>query len=83
MEIELHNDNGSSILLDENTLLFVLDETGHEEFKDPSYEIFGIGGCAFNVKDYQRLIEIPFNFMCKKYFPEVVRPWHTADIIKN
>jgi hypothetical protein len=26
--------------------MFFTDETGHEEFADPNYPVFGLGGCA-------------------------------------
>ncbi|CAG0964536.1 hypothetical protein FLAV_00887 [Flavobacteriales bacterium] len=75
--------NKGQIELGENTLVFALDDTGHEEFKDRDYQIYGIGGCAFLVKDYQRLIEIPFNYTCSKYFPDLKRPFHTTDVIRT
>jgi len=75
--------NKGIIELGEKTLVFAFDDTGHEEFKDENYQIFGIGGCAFLVQDYQRLIETPFNYMCDKFFPNVQRPFHTTDVIRT
>ncbi len=69
-------------VLQESTLFVAIDDTGHEEFKDPNYQVFGIGGCAFLIKDYQRLVEGPWNQLCKDYFPEVQRPMHVTSLGK-
>jgi hypothetical protein len=66
--------------LSEETLVVALDDTGHEEFKDPHYPVFGIGGCAFLVRDYPGLIENPWNHMCQRFFPDVKRPMHATDL---
>lgn len=78
-ELLLESENGS-LRLGEQTLVVVIDDTGHEEFSDPNYKVFGLGGCAFMVRDYQRLIEQPWNYMCKTFFPEEKRPLHATDI---
>ena len=67
-------------LFDEKTLVVAIDDTGHEEFKDPNHKVFGLGGCAFLVRDYERLIEKPWNYMCSEFFPVIQRPFHAADI---
>jgi len=79
MELLLESQNGS-LRLGERTLVVVIDDTGHEEFSDPNYKVFGLGGCAFLVRDYQRLIEKPWNYMCETFFPEENRPLHATDI---
>ncbi|GAA5214100.1 DUF3800 domain-containing protein [Corallincola platygyrae] len=66
--------------LSEQTFVVVLDDTGHEQFQDPNYRVFGLGGCAFLAKDYLRLIEKPWNYMCEHYFAEEERPLHATDI---
>ena len=77
----MHHKDGVEYL-SEKTLLIVIDDTGQENFKDPNFKVFGLGGCAFLVRDYQRLIEKPWNEMCQRYFPEVKRPMHAADLRK-
>jgi hypothetical protein len=82
VEIVLEHNDGE-MRLGENTLLVALDDTGHEEMVDDRYPVFGIGGCAVLVRDYQRLIEIPWNWLCKKHFGNVERPIHATDHFKN
>jgi hypothetical protein len=79
IELILEHQNGKEHL-SENTLVIAIDDTGHEEFKDSNYQVFGLGGCAFLVRDYQRLIEKPWNYMCKRFFPEIERPMHAAKL---
>lgn len=71
---------GGKDALQESTLFIAIDDTGHEEFKDPNYQVFGIGGCAFLVRDYQRLIETPWNYICASHFQDVQRPMHACDL---
>ncbi len=78
-ELILGGENGV-LRLGENTLLIAIDDTGHEEFQDPNHKVFGLGGCAVLVKDYPRLIEQPWNYMCDRFFPEEKRPLHATDI---
>jgi hypothetical protein len=79
IELILEHQNGEEHL-SENTFVIALDDTGQEEFKDPNYQVFGLGGCAFLVRDYQRLIEIPWNYMCNRFFPENERPMHATNL---
>ncbi len=74
------NHNDGQIKLGPKTLLFAIDETGHENFNDPNYPFFGFGGCGVLVQDYLRLIEKPWTFMCKQFFSEFERPLHAADL---
>ncbi len=78
-ELLLEHDEGI-IRLGENTLVVALDDTGNEEFQDPNHRVFGLGGCAFMVRDYPRLIEQPRNYMCDRFFPDQERPMHASDI---
>jgi hypothetical protein len=81
VELVLEHQNGEEHL-SENTLVVVIDDTGQEEFRDPNFPVFGIGGCAFLVRDYQRLIELPWNYMCEKFFPSFERPLHASKLGK-
>jgi hypothetical protein len=38
--------NGEILTVHPHCLMFFADETGHEDFADPNYRVFGIGGCA-------------------------------------
>lgn len=54
--------------LEENTLLVFLDETGDEELKDNNHPIFGYGGCAVMLEDYNRLVYEPWRDLKQKCF---------------
>jgi hypothetical protein len=61
--------------------LFFIDETGHEEFKDPHYPVFGMGGCAQLAGLCFRHIDEPWKQMRQKRFPEAAgRPLHAAEL---
>ena len=67
-------------VLGARTLIFAIDDTGHEDFADPNYRVFGLGGCGCVVEDYERLIALPWNYMCATYFKGVPRPMHAAGL---
>lgn len=75
--------DGGKIILPDDVLVFALDDTGHEELHQANGSCFGIGGCAFLVSDYQRLIETPWNFMLQRFFPNVPRPVHTVEHFRS
>ena len=78
-QLILESDKGT-VTLGPQTLVFALDDTGHENFKDPNHPVFGLGGCGFLVRDYSRLIDEPWNNMCQTVFKEQKRPLHAANI---
>ena len=62
-------------------LLFFIDETGHEEFKDPRYPIFGMGGCAQLSGLCHRHIDVPWKEMRARHFQEKSDgPLHAAEL---
>jgi len=58
----------SDLKVQANSLLIFLDETGHEELRDPQYPVFGIGGCAVMGFAYDRFIRNPWKKMKADYF---------------
>lgn len=82
MPLVLEHDEGNLILADD-VFVVALDDTGHEELHKANGECFGIGGCAFMVSDYQRLVEAPWNFMLQQFFPDVPRPVHAVEHFRN
>jgi len=82
MPLILVHDEGNLILADD-VFVVALDDTGHEELHEANGECFGIGGCAFMVSDYQRLVEAPWNFMLQRFFPDVPRPVHAVEHFRN
>lgn len=82
MPLVLVHNEGNLILADD-VLVIALDDTGHEELHQENGACFGIGGCAFMVADYQRLVETPWNLMLQHFFPDVPRPVHAVEHFGN
>ena len=78
-QLVLEHENGTETL-GPRTLFFAVDETGHEDFNDQNYPIFGFGGCGCMIRDYSRLIEKPWEDMCNRYFNDNQRPLHATNI---
>lgn len=74
--------NSGSVVLPEMTLVISIDDTGDDIFSDKNFPVFGLAGCAVLVRDYQHLVEIPWLYMKKTYFPEVAGPLHAAELRK-
>lgn len=61
-------------------LLVGIDETGHEQFADLKYPIFGLGGCAVRTSEYERTLKWPWTQMRASLFPEFTGPLHAAEV---
>jgi hypothetical protein len=61
-------------------LLFFLDETGHEEFADPTYPIFGVGGCAVMAGAVDDVLRKPWRKLKDKYFDGANVPLHANEL---
>lgn len=61
-------------------LLAFIDETGEEHFRDPKHPVFGLGGCAVLVSDYEVAIGTPWRELKNRYFEGHDRPLHAADL---
>jgi hypothetical protein len=66
-----------------DTLVIALDDTGHEEFRDEKFQVFGIGGCAFLVADYKEMIASPWEDLFRRSFPNLQRPVHSSTNLRN
>ncbi|AUM14721.1 hypothetical protein [Ketobacter alkanivorans] len=78
-QLNFETDNGLEIF-GPNTLVFAIDDTGNERFKDPAHPVFGLAGCGFMVIDYVRLIDGPWSNLCNRLFGSVERPLHASEI---
>ena len=61
-------------------LMVFVDETGHEEFADPNYPVFGLGGCdvpAFAAPD---VLERPWREMKERHFGGADVALHASDL---
>jgi len=68
------------VALAPSCLLVALDETGHEELADPQYPVFGLGGCACLVQDYDALIRSPWVALKATCFGSPTEPIHAAGL---
>jgi len=65
MKISLNNKLGESFIIESNDLVIAIDETGHEEFKDSKYPLFGLSACLFLGKEFHNEINQPWNNLKK------------------
>jgi hypothetical protein len=64
------------------TLMVFIDETGHEEYADPSYPVFGRDGCMVMGSEYNNRIVRPW----KKLLQEIDwgnTPFHTSEFVQR
>lgn len=59
-------------------LMFFVDETGDEDFADPKYPIFGLGGCAVMAGAVDDAIKRPWRDLKAAYFGGADKPLHAA-----
>jgi hypothetical protein len=62
--------------------LVCIDETGHEEFADPTYPVFGLGGCAVLAEHYAERLAFPWRDLKAKHFGGGDAPLHAAELLK-
>ena len=79
-KVTFKSSNGELITFGRETFLIFIDETGEENFNDQQYPIFGLGGCASLVKDYERLINSPWSKMKDSKFEGANKPLHANEL---
>jgi hypothetical protein len=47
------------LLVRPDCLMFFCDDTGHEDFCDPKFPLFGIGGCAIMAGAIEHILKGP------------------------
>jgi hypothetical protein len=60
--------------------MFFTDETGHEDFADPNYPVFGLGGCALLAAAIEQNLRQPWRRMKELYFGGADDALHAADL---
>ena len=48
--------------------MFFVDDTGHEEFADPNYLVFGLGGCVMMAGALEAVIKRPWRALKEQHF---------------
>jgi hypothetical protein len=77
--MQLHGEKSTHSIPD-SYLLVGLDETGHERPSPEAQPVFGIGGCAVPVRDYERLLKIPWQTLKEEHFGSAEAPLHASEL---
>jgi hypothetical protein len=60
--------------------MYFVDETGHEDFADPNFPIFGMGGCGMLAAAIDQNLRGPWREMKARYFGGADVPLHASDL---
>jgi hypothetical protein len=71
------------ITIDQRCLIVWIDETGHEEFADPGFPVFGLGGVAVPAADYETVLAIPWRTIKRDSFGNESISLHAAGLRPN
>src|SRR6516162_8617273 len=71
---------GDTLQVHPHCLMFFTDETGHEEFADPNFPIFGMGGCALLAAAIDPVLRQPWREMKAHHFGGADVPLHASDL---
>ncbi|MGF1623946.1 MAG: DUF3800 domain-containing protein [Alphaproteobacteria bacterium] len=61
------------------SLVMFIDETGSEDYSDPSFPVFGYGGCAVVGADYRKLIVKPWRHLKRYRLGGADKPFHATE----
>jgi hypothetical protein len=61
-------------------LMFFVDDTGHEEFADPNFPVFGLGGCALLAAAVDPNLRQPWRSMKERHFGGADVPLHASEL---
>ena len=78
MAFIIEHDGIHSEFPDDSLLVFV-DETGQEDFADPSAPFFGLAGCVCAAGDYGKAVDAPWQAV-EQLFPAEMLPLHAVDL---
>ena len=68
------------LLVRPDCLMFFCDDTGHEDFRDPRFPLFGIGGCAIMAGAIEQVLRGPWRSMKAEHFGSPDVPLHASDL---
>lgn len=74
------DENGNECIINENTLLIFIDETGNELLNDNMYPFFGFGGVAIPASLYQCNLCLPWNYIKNEFFNGQSKVLHATDL---
>jgi hypothetical protein len=71
---------GEILQVHPHCLMYFVDETGHEEFADPEFPIFGMGGCAVLAAAIEPVLRQPWREMKARHFGGADVPLHASEL---
>ena len=63
-----------------NCLMFFCDDTGHEDFRDRNFPVFGIGGCGIMAGAIEPVLKQPWRAMKAAHFGGPDVPLHASEL---
>jgi hypothetical protein len=70
----------STLTLAPRTLVFFIDDTGHELLNDPTQKVFGLGGCAIMSELLETNVRKPWREVRRAITGNENNPLHAADV---
>jgi hypothetical protein len=61
--------------------MFFVDETGHEDFADPEFPVFGMGGCGLLAAAIEQNLRSPWRAMKARHFGGPNVPLHACELV--
>ena len=74
------SEEARQLLLHPHCLAFFVDETGHEDFADSQYPVFGLGGCAIMVGAIDDVIRKLWRTLKENHFGGAEKPLHASEL---
>jgi hypothetical protein len=71
------------LVIGPRSLAVFVDETGSEDYRDPSFPVFGYGGCAAVGTKYNKILAKPWRLLKRERLGGAQKPFHTADFQKS
>jgi hypothetical protein len=68
------------LLVHPTCLMFFCDDTGHEDFRDRNYPVFGIGGCGIMAGAIEPVLKQPWRAMKAEHFGGPDVPLHASKL---
>src|SRR5215831_3973272 len=68
------------LLVHPNCLMFFCDDTGHEDFQDRNFPVFGIGGCGIMAGAIEPVLKQPWRAMKAAHFGGPDVPLHASEL---
>jgi hypothetical protein len=68
------------LLVRPDCLMFFCDDTGHEDFCDPQFPVFGIGGCGIMAGAIEPVLKRPWQAMKARHFAGANARLHASDL---